>query len=66
MRENLKNFRLARGFTQEQMSEFLGYSRAYYSAIELGQKRGTMDFWNTLKDKFNIDNADMWSLTEVA
>lgn len=66
MRKNLKEFRLARGFTQEQMAEFLGYSRTYYSSIELGLKRGTVDFWNTLKNKFNIESSDMWNLTEKA
>lgn len=65
MRENLKEFRLSLGFTQEQMSELLGCSRPYYNAIELGLRAGTMDFWNMLKVKFNIKNSDMWDLTEV-
>lgn len=43
MREWLKEFRIARGFTQKETAQLSGISRSYYTHIEQGNKTPSVD-----------------------
>lgn len=64
MRTNLKLLRIRHNLSQEDMAKLIGCSRATYSAIELGQRDGSLGFWKALKNRFDISSADMWDIME--
>mgnify|MGYP000085479875 CR=1 FL=1 len=43
MRHSLRNTRMAKGLTQEQVALAVGISRTYYTLIELGQRTPSVD-----------------------
>lgn len=61
-RENLKDFRLLKRMSQEEIAKAIGYSRQMYQQVENGSREGTQEFWNALQEHFNIADADMWKL----
>ena len=61
-REYLKDFRLLKRMSQEEIAKEIGYSRQMYGQVENGEREGTQDFWNALQKRFNIPDADMWQL----
>lgn len=54
MRWKLKQARLARGMTQQQVAEYLHISARYYKALESGERVGGIEFWDRLEDLFSI------------
>ena len=50
MRSNLKQARLSKGMTQQQMADELGISLRYYQNIEAGQRDGDFGIWDALED----------------
>lgn len=65
MRTNLKLFRVAKKLSQDEIAKALNCSRATYSAIENGSRRGNMSFWNRLQERFAIPSSEMWELMKV-
>ena len=63
-RKNLKSLRGAMCLTQEEMSERIGVTLQMYSLVELGKRRGSMDFWKKLQAAFNLPDAQMWQLMQ--
>ena len=63
-RMNLKSLRGSMCLTQEQMSERMGVTLQMYSLVELGRRRGSMDFWKKLQAAFNLPDAQMWQLMQ--
>lgn len=65
MRIRLKDFRTKQNMTQQEFADFIGFSRQYYSAVELNKRAGSVKFWNTIKEKFNLEDTQMWGLTKI-
>lgn len=64
MRTNLKNLRTKKRLTQSEIAEKLNISVANYNLIENGKRRGSYDFWKSLKETFNLKDNEMWKLQE--
>lgn len=65
MRENLKDFRLKQRMSQEEFAKAIGYSRVMYQQVESGVRDGTLGFWNAIKERFALPDAEMWALTKL-
>ena len=61
-RLKLKQFRIGRDLSQEEMANTLNISRESYALIENGKRRGKEQFWCDLQNSFHIPDADMWEL----
>ena len=64
-RKALKLLRVKHDLTQDQMSEKLGIARSTYHCIELGIRRGSVEFWEKLQQEFNIPNSEMYALQKM-
>lgn len=64
-RTNLKVFRTAHKLRQTDIACDLGVSRATYSFIERGIRNGNAEFWNRLQQRYNVPDAEMWSLQKL-
>ena len=53
--ERLRNFRLGKGLTQEQMSEKLGVSKTFYGQVERGISSLGLNKLLLLSDEFDAD-----------
>lgn len=62
VRTNLKVLRVSRRMNQAELAELIGVSRATYSNVERGKRNGSIEFWSTLKNTFDIADSDMWRL----
>ena len=49
---------------QEEVAKIINYSRQYYSSIERGKKRGSVEFYQRIQDKFDLTDAETWVLTK--
>lgn len=54
MRPNLKQARLDKGMTQQQVADYLDIGVRYYQDIEAGVKTGAFEIWDGLEDLFSI------------
>lgn len=54
MRSKLKQARLDKGMTQQQVADYLGVSLRYYCHIEAGTRNGDYQIWDDLEDLFAI------------
>ncbi|RKI24694.1 XRE family transcriptional regulator [bacterium D16-36] len=54
MRENLKKARKNAGMTQKEVAGYLGISERYYRSIELGERKGDFEIWDSIEDLFGI------------
>ena len=54
MRAILKQARLEKDMTQQQVADYLGISLRYYQAIESGERTGDFQCWDALEDKFQV------------
>ena len=63
-RKALKMFRLEKELSQQEMADMLGLNRSTYAMVERGQRRGSDEMWATLKNTFNVPDADMWKLMQ--
>lgn len=54
MRSKLKQARLDKGMTQQQVADYLGISLRYYCHIEAGSRTGDYQVWDDLEDLFAI------------
>ena len=54
MRTNLKQARLDKGMTQQQVADHLGISLRYYQMLEAGSFNGRFELWDALEDLFQV------------
>lgn len=54
MRPNLKQARLDKGMTQQQVADYLDIGVRYYQKIESGDRTGGIRLWDDLEDLFSI------------
>jgi transcriptional regulator with XRE-family HTH domain len=54
MRTNLKQARLDKGMTQQQVADYLDIGVRYYQKIESGDRTGNIRLWDDLEDLFSI------------
>lgn len=54
MRPNLKQARIDKGMTQQQVADHLGISLRHYQRMESGEIVGFVELWDDLEDLFNI------------
>ncbi len=54
MRAGLKQARIDKGMTQQEVAEYLGISLRHYQKIEEGTVIGKVDLWDDLEDLFSI------------
>lgn len=59
-RQKLRMLRLAHNLTYKDMADKLGRSRSAYIKIERGERNPTPDFWENLKQEFNIPEKEMY------
>lgn len=60
MRLNFFLRRKKEKLSQYDLAQKLGYSPAYIGFIERGEKDGTQKFWATVKEVWDIPNAEMY------
>ena len=49
---------------QEEVAKIINYSRQYNSCVERGKKRGSVEFYQRIQDKFDLTDAETWVLTK--
>ena len=54
MRPNLKQARLDKDMTQQQVADHLGISLRYYQMLEAGSFNGRFELWDALEDLFQV------------
>jgi transcriptional regulator with XRE-family HTH domain len=54
MRPNLKQARIDKGMTQQQVADYLDIGVRYYQKIESGDRTGDIRLWDDLEDLFSI------------
>ena len=64
MRIELKKFRVGKKLSQQGMADILGINRSTYAMVERGERRGSDSMWSTLKNTFDVPDADMWRLMQ--
>lgn len=62
MNEKLKNLRLSRGMTQNDVAELANCTRSHYSLIETGRRKGSREFWGNIQTAFNLTDGEVWGL----
>ena len=65
MRNELYLFRHRMRYSQQNMANAIGCSRATYSAIENGDRAGSGAFWTKLQKAFEIPDAELGGLMKV-
>lgn len=53
-RETLRDARLEKGMTQQQVADSIGISWRQYQRIEMGRVLGRIEIWDQLEDLFGI------------
>lgn len=62
-RKTLKEARIAKGMTQQQVADKIGISLVYYQKIEDGSRTGSFDIWDNLEDLFSIHQRKLRELS---
>lgn len=65
MRPNLKQARLDKGMTQQQVAEHLGISLRHYCRMESGEIIGFVELWDDLEDLFSIHQRKLRELDQA-
>lgn len=63
MRERLREARINRGMTQQQVADEIGVSLRYYQLIEQGKRDGSFEVWDALEDLFEIHQRKLRIVT---
>lgn len=66
VRENLRNRRIALGFTQSHVAKAAEIDRTYYSVIENGKKNGSIDVWLRILKVLNIPETQLGEYLETS
>jgi len=61
----LKQFRIGKMLTQQEMADKLGVHRMKFVAIENGQRHGDYQFWSTFQNVFEVPDENMWKLQKT-
>lgn len=64
-RENLKNARKKTGMTQKQVANYLRIDIRHYKAMELGERLGSIDLWDSLEDLFNVHQRILREISKI-
>lgn len=64
MRHTLRDLRLARGLTQNDVAVATGTTKEYYSLIETGRRAGTMPYWRRLQTFFELMDGELWAIVK--
>ncbi|MCI9576592.1 MAG: helix-turn-helix transcriptional regulator [Clostridiales bacterium] len=64
MRIYLKNARIAKGLTQQQMADELDIGLRYYKSLESGERLGSIDIWDRLEDITGIHQRVLREILE--
>ena len=65
MLKNLKLFRIALDLSQAEIAKKLDVSRSYYGFIESGRQKGSVKFWETMKDVFVLSDKNIEELKQI-
>lgn len=63
MRERLREARINRGMTQQQVADEIGVSLRYYQLIEQGKRDGSFEVWDALEDLFEVHQRKLRIVT---
>ena len=61
---NLKKFRLAKGYSQEELAERCDLHRTYVSSVERGERNITVDNMEKLASALEVDIRELLSQNE--
>lgn len=50
MRENLKNIRIQKSYTQAELAKILGITTRQYQKLEAGTSNGTIPLWEKMRE----------------
>lgn len=64
MRTELKVLRVKNQLTQKELADKVGVSLTTYNLIENGSRRGSVKFWQTLQQEFNLEDGEVWKLQQ--
>lgn len=59
MRNNLKNLRVKKGYSQSRIAKELGITIRQYIYIEHGESKGSVGLWERLRDILEADCIDV-------
>lgn len=59
--DEIKKYRIGRGYTQDEFADICNISRAYYGRIERGEHSITIDTCQKIADVLNIRIADLFN-----
>ena len=62
-RKTLKEARIAKGMTQQQVAEHLEIAPRHYQRIENGEALGSIKQWDALEDLFSIHQRKLRELS---
>lgn len=62
--KNVRQLRVERKISQEQLAELCGLHRTYIGAVERGERNVTLSTLEVLADAFHIDVPDLLALRE--
>lgn len=65
MRIKLRQARIEKGLTQQQVADELYLSIRQYQRIETGKAQGSIDTWDRLEDLFNIPQRKLRESAEI-
>ena len=61
-KRNLKDLRIEKGILQREIADHYGISQCYYSLIENGYRRPSLEFAKRIATAFNISLEDVYEL----
>lgn len=60
----LKEERLKRGLTKQQVADSLGVSMQFVYLLETKKKDGTLKTWKKIQDLYNLSDEEMWAIMQ--
>ena len=60
----LKEERLKRGLTKQQVADSLGVSMQFVYLLETKKKDGTLKTWKKIQDLYNLSDEKMWTIMQ--
>ncbi len=60
--KGLVKLRIDHDLTQKKIAEICGITAGAYNLIENGKRRGSKEFWQALKNYYNLDGEQIWKL----
>lgn len=63
--ENVKNYRIAKGYSQEKLAELSGFHRTYIGSIERQERNVTLSTLETLAETLGVSVTKLLSPCEI-